>query len=256
MFTRYLLKTLALPPAINIVIILLALLFLGRWRRLRIATIFLSSVSLVLLSMPVVTQLLAKQIEIYPPLIVQDINPENYQAIVILGAGRIRKALEYDGQDSPTSLELERLRYGAYLQRKTGLPILTTGGDVSEEGRTPEADFMARVLEREFFATVTWKEGRSRTTRENAEYTRALASRQGINKVLLVTHAWHMRRAMYSFEQVGLRATAAPTRFESRQHDSGSLFDYLPTASSLHDSSLLIHEMLGLYWYRFVSVDI
>ena len=256
MFTRYLLKALALPPAINIIILLLALLFLGRWRRLRMVTIFLSSVSLVLLSMPVVTQLLAKQIEIYPPLNVQEINPENYQAIVILGAGRIRHALEYDGQDSPTSLELERLRYGAYLQRKTGIPILTTGGDVSGEGRPAEADFMARVLEREFFATVRWKEGRSRTTKENAEYTMVLANKQGINKVLLVTHAWHMPRAMYSFQQVGLQATAAPTRFESREHDTGSLFDYLPTASALHDSALLIHEILGLYWYRFVSADI
>lgn len=253
MLTRYLLKTLALPPAINILVILLALFFLGRWRRLRMLVIILSSVSLVLLSTPLVTKLLATLVEKYPPLIAQDINPKDYQAIVILGAGRIRNALEYDGEDSPTSLELERLRYGAYLHRKTGLPILTTGGDVSEEGRTSEADFMARVLQQEFFVTVKWKEGKSRTTKENAEYTMAIARQNGINKALLVTHAWHMSRAMYSFQRAGLNVTAAPTRFESYDLYKNNVLDFIPQASALHNSSLLVHEILGMYWYRWVD---
>ncbi len=253
MLTRYLLKTLALPPAINILVILFALFFLGRWRRLRMLTIILSLVSLALLSTPFVTKLLGSQIEKYPPLSAHEINPKDYQAIIILGAGRERDALEYEGEDSPTSLELERLRYGAYLHRKTGLPILTTGGDVSEQGRISEAEFMARVLREEFFVTVKWKEGKSRTTWENAENTMVIARQNGINKALLVTHAWHMPRAMYSFQRAGMNVTAAPTRFESYDLGKNSLLDFLPQAGALRDSSLLIHEFLGMGWYWWVD---
>ena len=159
------------------------------------------------------------------------------------------QAPEYGGEDIPKSLGLERLRYAAYLQRKTGLPIMTSGG-VWGSDSVPEAEFMARIIEAEFMGRVRWREGKSRTTWENARFCKYLADRNGIERVLLVTHAWHMPRALYSFEKAGLQATPAPTIFKSLDRSGTGFADFLPDASALRTSTYMLHEMLGGLWYR------
>ena len=252
MLIRAFLKALVMPPLINILLILVALLLLRRWRVLKNLLVGLSLLSLLLLSMPAVSHFLASQLERYPALLWQDINTDDYQAIVVLGAGRYRQAPEYGGVDIPKNLGLERLRYAAYLQRKTGLPIMTTGGAWQDDS-VPEAEFMARVLEREFMSTVKWREDKSRTTWENALYSKQLADENAIERVLLVTHAWHMPRAVYSFEQAGLMVTPAPTLFKSIDRPGISFSDFLPNVSALQTSTYMLHEMLGVLWYQFTS---
>ena len=250
MLIRSLLKTLALPPSINILIILFALIFLASRPRLRNSLIFLSIDSLALLALPVSTEYLARTLETYPALEIKKINTSEYQAIVILGAGRYRDAVEY-GADVPKAMGLERLRYGALLQRKTGLPILVAGG-MWDKDKVPESEFLKNIIEHEFMGSVLWQESQSRTTWENAKYTQQIAEQNQIQKVLLVTHAWHMPRAVYSFKKAGLAFTPAPTGFRSGNDDMPEILDYLPQASALHNSVLMLHEMLGLLWYRFV----
>lgn len=247
---RYVAKLLVLPPAINLLLLLFALIFLSRYQRTRFALIFLAIFSLAALSLPISSNYLARQLEIYPPLQGEKITAGDYQAIVILGAGRETQALEY-GADMPTAMGLQRLRYGAYLQRASGLPILVSGGQF-DKNDPPEATFMASVLENDFGAKVSWRESASHTTWENAQFSRVSAGRDHISNILLVTHAWHMKRAVYSFEQAGFRVTAAPTAFIS-SHKPLKLMDFLPQANALRDSALLLHEMLGLCWYRLNS---
>ena len=111
---------------------------------------------------------------------------------------------------------------------------------------------MATVLEDEFRVRVSWRESASHTTWENAQFSRVITERYDVTHILLVTHAWHMKRAVYSFEQAGFRVTAAPTAFIS-SHNPFKLMDFLPQANALRDSALLLHEMLGLCWYRLNS---
>lgn len=252
MLVRAFLKALVMPPLINILIIAFALLLLRRWRVLRGALVSLSLLSLLLLSMPIVSQLLASQLERYPALAWQDINAEDYQAIVVLGAGRYRQAAEYGGVDIPKYLGLERVRYAAYLQRKTGLPIMVSGG-LWNDDTVPEAEFMARIIESEFKGRVPWREGKSRTTWENAVYSRHMAEKNGIKQILLVTHAWHMPRAFYSFEKAGFVVVAAPTIFHSIDMPGLGFMDFVPNMNALHTSTWMLHELLGLMWYRISS---
>jgi len=247
---RYLLKTLLLPPAVNLLLILFAFVCLKGHRKTRSALLFLSIFSLTALSLPFSSNYLARQLEIYPPLDVTQIKADDYQAIVVLGAGRETQALEYGG-DTPTAMGLQRLRYAAYLQRATGLPILVSGG-LFKEDELPEATFMAQVLEGGFKALVSWQESASHTTHENALFSWAIAKQNKIEHILLVTHAWHMKRAVYSFEQAGFRVKAAPTAFISN-HEPFMLLDFIPQAGALRNSSWLLHEMLGLYWYRLAA---
>jgi uncharacterized SAM-binding protein YcdF (DUF218 family) len=168
------------------------------------------------------------------------------EAIVILGGGRNRDSVEYGG-DSVKHFTLERLRYGAHLARKLGKPVLVTGGSPEGEG-TPEGRIMAAVLEREFRVPVRWVEERSRNTRENARFSAEILAQAGIKRIYLVSHAWHLARAMPEFQAMGLTVIPAGTGYTL--DGDVELFDFIPSAQALQTSYLASHEWIGLMWYR------
>ena len=174
------------------------------------------------------------------------------QAIVVLAAGRVRRAPEYDGYDIPDYIALARVRYGAHLQRKTGLPILVSGGsgggpDPRDRGYS-EGDGMAAALREDFGVPVKWIEGRSRDTAENAAFSAAILRAEGVRRVLLVTDAMHMPRARAVFERAGLDVVAAPTMFFSNQ--PLSFHAWMPSAEGMRRSWYATYELIGIAWYR------
>jgi len=204
-----------------------------------------SAVTLVLLSTPLVAALLLRPLEVRTPLDPAKV-PPGADAIVVLGGGMEASSPEY-GRGSLDAMSLERTRYGAFLARATGLPLLTSGG-VLREGADAVGVEMARVLTEELGVDVRWVEDRARNTWENAERTRALTAADGVDHVLVVSHAWHLPRALWCFEQHGLEATPAPTRIEPAfELELGA---FVPSAKGLRDSSHAVHELLGLVAYR------
>ncbi len=239
-----------LPPGINLMLVGLGGLLMVRWRRLGAGLVILALGSLYALSMSVVSGPLMATLEIYPPLTAQDLERRDVGAIVVLAADRYSNAPEYDGSDTVSRYTLERLRYAARLHRQTSLPVLVSGG-------APWAqDFSLALLMKEamvddFRVPVVWSEGNSRTTRENAELSSVILSKDGISRFYLVTHAWHMPRAMTAFRRLGLEPLAAPTRFTTRSSGrTGELLGWFPSAGALKQSSLALHEYLGRVWYR------
>ena len=169
------------------------------------------------------------------------------QAIVVLSAGAYPRAPEYEG-DTVDALTLERIRYGARLQRRTGLPILVTGGRLRNAAR-PVAESMRQALVEDFGVPVRWVEGHARTTYENAEQSAAMLRAEGIDTVYLVTHAVHMLRSQEAFERARLTVVPAGTGFTSIDPDV-SLRDLVPRATTLARSSYALHELIGRLWYR------
>lgn len=211
--------------------------------------LLVATVLLTALSLPVVAGALAQRLEArYPALPKSGPLQGEAQAIVVLGAGLYYQPPEYVA-DSPTGTLLVRLRYAAHLAERTGLPLLVAGGSVFGRGE-PEAQIMRRVLETEWRVPVRWVEGESRNTAENATKSAVLLKAEAIERVLVVTHALHIPRAMACFEHAGLTPIAAPTRFVSAGQASPSVLDYIPSASALGLSSQALHEYLGLFWYR------
>ena len=115
----------------------------------------------------------------------------------------------------------------------------------------PEADAMLQFLvDLGVPADRVLLEGRSRTTYENARETEQLLAAKGIERVLLVTSALHMRRAEATFRAAGVDVVPAPTDFEVVTERSSTMLDYLPDASALEGSSRAFKEYLGLLVYR------
>jgi uncharacterized SAM-binding protein YcdF (DUF218 family) len=170
--------------------------------------------------------------------------------IVVLGGGRKLVAPEYGGADlKPRTLE--RLRYGLHLARQTGLPLAFSGGvgHGAKDG-VSEAEIAARIAEHEFATPLRWTEPRSRDTRENAVLTLRLLRPTGVAHVVLVTHGYHMRRALKNFRDAAqadhgpaLRLTPAPMGLSPGTPLIAT--DWLPSRDAYEDVGLALHEWLG-----------
>jgi uncharacterized SAM-binding protein YcdF (DUF218 family) len=128
--------------------------------------------------------------------------------VLMLGGGREAFAPEY-GVASLSEPSLERLRYGVWVSRETGAPMMFSGGlgHASEPGTT-EADVAAEIAQREFLRPMRWVEPKSRDTRENAQYSAALLRDLDVQQVVLVTHGWHMPRALRAFKEAAAHEKA------------------------------------------------
>jgi len=232
------LTALALPPAGPLLLTALGLLLMKRWPRFGKSLACAGVIALWLLSTPAVTRPLLAAVEDVPPL--DPALTKSAQAIVVLGGGSYRAAPEY-GDDTVSRWTLERLRYAARLQRETGLPLLVTGG--APLGGVPEGRSMQATLEKDFGVKARWVEDRSADTGENARFSAPILHKAGIGRVLLVTHAWHMRRAQGEFAAENMMTVAAPTAYET----SGPLtaLDLLPGPGGLWAGRIALNELLG-----------
>ncbi len=244
MFLKSLLVALLVPPFGFVTLALAALLLPRGHLRLRRILLGISVGGLVVLGMPVVADRLLDGLETDLPSTLPVSAPPG--AIVVLGA-EIRRT----SADPPVvvgRLSLERLATAAKLQRKTGLPVLVSGGTLQKD--LPSiADVMAESMRDDFRVPVQWREERSQTTWENAQFSADILKQAGITSVYVVTHSWHMKRALLAFRGTGLTVTPAPTPPDRR--DGAILDDFLPRASTWNVSYFALHEWIGNAWYAF-----
>lgn len=248
-----LLKTFLLPPALQLLLLLIAALLWARYKLLsRLLAVF-AWLSLCLLSLPVITTSLFAWLEapyLKPALIDAD---KPVQAIVVLGGGREANAPEFDGRDQVSHASLWRLRYGSRLAKQYQLPVIVSGGTVYPYEVDSEALLAMQTLQQDFGVEEVWQEDQSRDTWQNAHKTAALLKARELNdgsigKVILVTHAYHMRRSELAFRQAGLDVIPMATGFFSTAN-TGYWDAWLPKAKALNGSRVALHEFLGLVFY-------
>jgi len=236
-----------LPPG-GLILLLVAGIWLNRRKNAwGTRLIYFATFALFILTLPIASMSLMSIIEPYPAIAPDRLTGQSAQAIVILGGGRSYDAAEYQG-DTVSEVTLERLRYGVFIQHKTGLPILVTGGSPLED-RQPEGWLMSETLKQSFQISPQWVEDESVNTAENAIFSNKILKKQGIRRILLVTNAWHMPRAVTIFEAQGLEVVAAPTAFEGFSKKPLTFFDFIPNAKAFLKSYYAIHELLGSFWY-------
>ena len=246
-----------IPPNLFILLTAVGLVLAWRWTRLGLVVATVGCALLYLASMPVVAECLiiyVKDLAREAPILPSNAPPG---AIIVLSA-------DYRRSNSPGQaytagpLTLERLAAAAREERRLGLPVLVSGGrsgDIDES----LASIMSTVLQEDFRVPVRWREERSLNTFENAAFSAEILRRAGVASALLVTHCQDMARALWSFYAVGYPVTPAICSRQQAprlQHSddevqSLSASSFFPQVPSLLTSYRALHELIGLWWYRY-----
>lgn len=219
-------------------------------RRWGLSIMALATLALWLLSCHAVAVWLAAhalpQVLPLEPARLSQLRKEGVQAVVVLGGGVLPNAPEY-GQAQPSSATATRLRYGLELARRAQLPVGFAGGvgwsGIGGEQAVTEAQ-VALAVARDLKQEIRWLDEQSRDTAENAAHMRHLLQADGIRKIALVTHAWHMPRSVTHFEKLGFEVLPAPTGFVLPR--SRPVIEWLPSAQGLLASHWVLREWLAL----------
>ena len=244
---KTLLRTLLLPPAGPLIFAAVGALLVRRQsalaaRRIGWGLLTVSLGALWLLATPAVADRLERAAERCPALDLTQ--PLQAQAIVILSGGEARMlAPEYGGPAASLAL-LERVSYGAYLARHTGLPVLVSG-------TARDVAAMRATLARSFGVEVRWADGESRDTYQNAQFSARLLNAEHVTRIVLVTSASHEWRAVQEFRSTGLEVVPAPAGGWSAPHRDAQF--YLPGSVGLQRSTEALYELLGEVARRFFA---
>lgn len=214
-----------------------------RWRRSGLLIAGIGGLLLIVLAMPAVGGALLLSLESGLPLVPPTHDPP--QAIVILG-GDVSSSIA-PGLFGVGPLTLERVTSASALYRRTHLPILVSGGQPFPGPDPALASRMAAVLVHDFHIPVAWKEPNSHSTWQNAARSAAVLIPDGVRSIYLVTHAWHLRRAIFCFRHFGFLVTAAPVR---RDRLVLGRWSFVPSVSGWEESYFALHEWIGLVWYH------
>jgi uncharacterized SAM-binding protein YcdF (DUF218 family) len=175
---------------------------------------------------------LQKLENIYPPIEIKSIRPNNIKWIVVLAG-------------SPEETYV-RLSEGIFIYRQLpGAKLIVSGGKVVEAALEPSSSKMARI------ATGLGvnpqdivQENISRDTKDEARIIKSMIHEKPF---ILVTSAYHMPRSMALFKAQDMHPIPAPTGYhilpEERYLRPNWFF---PNAYNIMDAEIVLHEVLGI----------
>lgn len=188
-----------------------------------------------------------------PPVKINQLNPP-YDYIVILGG----MMSYYDTQTHQIGVNssIDRLLQGLKLYKKGyAQKILISGGDGSLlKSIGKEADIIKMYLnDIGLDSDSILIESESQNTYENAKHSTQILLNDSAQKILLVTSAFHMRRALACFKKQGIIADYYPAeRYSGKRKYS---FDHLfiPNLQAIEKWDKLIHEWVGYLMYKLMG---
>ena len=242
------LPQLVYPFNLALLLLLAALLLIifGR-RRSGVFTVFVAFVILVVCASPLPLVLYRQHELRYPPVPIS--SSPTADVIVLLG-GDVGLPVP---PRTESQLHGNRLLHAFRLFEASKAPlILVTGGNVfPQEGFSAEATYSKAIL-------AGWgvpddailTESKSRNTRQNALYSHQILSAQGIDRILLVTSAFHMPRAAAVFRHAGFEVMPSPSSVSVTDYRRPKLLDWWPSLGNLGKAQALMRERLGIFVYR------
>lgn len=186
------------------------------------------------------------------------------EVIVLLSGGT--QPAQYPRSTVEVGGSGDRVIYAAHLYHQGAAPyILASGGNVPLVGPdTTESEDMAVLLDMLGVPEdAIWLEKSSRNTAENAHYSWEFLAEKGIERIILVTSAKHMPRAVRIFEAQGFEVIPAPTDYSITEASwqqlwtpnfAAQLINFFPTASNLSGTTGALKEYLGMLFYALQGV--
>lgn len=233
-----------IPPGIFIISLLLCAIFLRK--RLR-SLVFVVAVLLYAASIEPTKDLVLIPLEdAYGPPALTAIKTGS--AYVVLGGGIYDFAPDIDGKGTLSGDALPRVFCAYRLYRLDRKPIILSGGKVF--GKRPEAEIAKRILlslgvdERDILT-----EENSRDTYENAKYVKELAKRHNINRIILITSAFHMKRSVMLFDKFFKDTIPFPAGYNTSR-GKYDISSYFPGAGNLSCIAVALKEYMGILFYK------
>ncbi len=183
------------------------------------------------------------------------------EMIVVLGGGT--DSAEYPRNQVELGADADRIFYTSRLFHQEAAPkILLTGGYISWMGerKGSPAENMAVVLGMLGVPNdALLLETESQNTYENAYFSKKILDRKRVTRIILVTSAQHMPRALASFEELGIEVIPAPTDYTVTQADWDRLwepdlliqfFNLFPSVGNLSATTNVMKEYMGMIVYK------
>ncbi|BEI34714.1 YdcF family protein [Polynucleobacter sp. HIN6] len=195
-----------------------------------------------------------------PKLSIQNLNPDQFAGIIILGGAIEGEDVAVDRGEISLKSSAERVTKGLELIRKyPDKPFIFSGfsGRVNPRGMS-EADAFKQLIQEQGLAdrtnTTAFYENQSRNTYENAVYSKKIIDAiypqspdQLLKPWLLVTSASHMYRSVKIFEKQGIAVIAVPVDYQTANTLQWREFD-LTEGAFLWNK--LLHEYIGIAAYQ------
>lgn len=240
-----------LPPGLFVLLLLTLAVWLWRWRRERKAAMILLTITLLLYvcSTSLVGDALIAGLEnnYRQPSTVQG------NVIVVLGGGAASGTPDVDGTGNMYGAAANRLITAVRLHRRTGWPILFSGGQVFADSGN-EADIARRLLLGMGVPNSSILiENRSLNTEQNAQNTAALLRAKRLTQPVLVTSGFHMTRAVLQFAKAGVSVQPYPTDYLVSQPMKMYIGRLSPSAGAMSNTGLALKEYFGIWAERLGS---
>jgi uncharacterized SAM-binding protein YcdF (DUF218 family) len=246
---KFLYNSFLLPPGVFIIALFVLSIYLYRREKKASVILFVISFVLYAVSTPVFAGFLMRPLEnSYKP-------PANIfrdaGAIVMLGGGATPDTPDMDGTGHLSGSATARLLTAVKLHNKTKLPVIVTGGKVYRDSGNEAVIARRQLIALGVTSQDIIAENHSRTTEENAIYTSRILKKSAINRVFLVTSAYHMRRAVACFKKSGVGTIPFPTDYTMSVQPGLYLNIFAPSYGGLNTTGTALHEYLGLLALKF-----
>ncbi|KEQ23678.1 YdcF family protein [Paenibacillus tyrfis] len=223
------------------------LLLIGWWLYARVRrsagiVLFASACLVYLLSIPLVGEKALQSIEnrYSPPAVLQG------DVYVMLTGGAVSGTPDVSGTGHLSGSTLHRVVSVAELYAAKPLPIIVSGGqvyaDTANEGRLARSKLIALGVPAEAIRL----DDKSRTTQENAQYSKQLLDKGGWKRPILVTSAFHMPRSVKHFAAQHVQVVPYPVDYKISRGTGWTGRLWIPTSAAMDDLSLTLKEYLGL----------
>ena len=214
--------------------------------RLRAITLFLTVFVGFNLVVPILPYYAVRTLEHrFPQPATQDLNPE---VIIVLGGWQGAGASFTSPDAPPISSAGDRLIAGLILAKKFPQSKLYFPGGLKMDqiGASEDETSRAVIKGLDLPASQVIIEGESRNTAENASYVRAMMDDSRHGKVVLITSALHMPRAISSFQKEGLNPLAYPVDYKTHAQEMPWTLVYKQGHVLMRKA---LHEWVGLVAY-------
>lgn len=239
-----------LPPGLFILVLFIWSIILLKKKHTGIAVLMLLFSGLIYIASlePVADQLILPLENAYPPINIKKVS--EHDVYVVLGGGIHSYAPDLEGNGSPTGDALHRLVYAYRLYRIQPLPIIVSSGK-GFKCQKPEATVMKRyLLQMGVSEKDIYMDEKSRNTYENAMDVKNICEKLLCKKIILITSAYHIKRAVYAFKHAGtVNLIPAPTDYKTNR-TCYNFIAYMPNLEALTNTYRALHEYIGLIYYK------